>query len=107
MSAKRRTAKDTFPVISVNWCDAYAYCKWAGKALCGKIGGGPNLPADANYAPADAWYNACSEGGTRAYPYGATYDAAACNWGGQRPRRARCGRFESETAGAGTRVSST
>jgi hypothetical protein len=24
----------TFPVDQVDWCDAYAFCKWAGKRLC-------------------------------------------------------------------------
>lgn len=73
------TARDDFPVISVDWCDAFAYCHWAGKSLCGKIGGGPNLPADTAYAPLDAWYNACSQGGTRTYPYGNGYEPATCN----------------------------
>jgi sulfatase modifying factor 1 len=31
-----------YPVTNVNWCDAHAYCAWAGKHLCGAIpGGGP------------------------------------------------------------------
>jgi formylglycine-generating enzyme len=66
------------PVVSVNWCDAYAYCKWAGKRLCGKIGGGPNSYADYTDATKSEWFNACSAGGTQRYPYGSTYDGAAC-----------------------------
>lgn len=71
--------KDSYPVVSVDWCDAYAYCRWAQKHLCGKIGGGPNAVADHANATKSEWYNACSAGGTRAYPYGAAYDGAACN----------------------------
>jgi formylglycine-generating enzyme required for sulfatase activity len=65
------------PVGFVDWCDAAAYCAWAGKRLCGKLGGGPN-PFESP-AGASEWFYACSRGGTRAFPYGATYDASACN----------------------------
>jgi len=67
------------PVTCIDWCDASAYCKWAGKHLCGKIGGGMNGLADGNDATKSQWFNACSKGGTLAYPYGSTYDATACN----------------------------
>jgi formylglycine-generating enzyme len=73
------TARPNFPIANVDWCDAYAYCKGVGKRLCGKIGGGTNLIADYADASMSQWYAACSSGGTKAYPYGATYAATSCN----------------------------
>jgi formylglycine-generating enzyme len=74
---------DKFAVVLVDWCDAYAYCKAAGKRLCGKVGGGPVVPPESGY-PIDLiqqgeWYYTCSGAGTKAYPYGSTYDPDACN----------------------------
>jgi len=66
------------PVAFVDWCDAAAYCAWAGKRLCGKVGGGPNPQNAGANAAASEWYNACSLQGTRTYPYGNAW-AAVCN----------------------------
>jgi sulfatase modifying factor 1 len=70
-----------FPVTNVTWCDAYAYCTWAGKRLCGQIGGGPLAESQATNPLESEWYNACSDGGKLQYPYGNTFDPATC--GGQ------------------------
>ncbi len=67
------------PVTSVDHCDARAYCHWARKRLCGRIGGGPSAFGDFADSQKSQWMNACSGGGTKAYPYGAQYSASACN----------------------------
>ena len=75
------TNKPKVPVACVDWCDAKAFCAWAGKRLCGKIGGGTNAPADFANATKSEWFTACSHVGAYKFPYGAlgdTYDAAAC-----------------------------
>lgn len=72
------TELDDHPVGSLDWCDAYAYCKWAGKRLCAAVGGGPLDFNNGFGTAASEWWLACTRGGTRVYPYGSTYDPQAC-----------------------------
>ena len=80
-------------VSCVDFCDARAYCAWAGKRLCGRVGGpaqwgdvyqgftGPSdFPAfEQAVASADGeFFNACSQGGLTSYPYGNQYQAEVC-----------------------------
>ena len=69
--------KCDFPVVGVDWCDADAFCEFAGKRLCGAIGGGSLTLGNADGGTSQ-WYVACSMGGTRIYPYGNTYAAGEC-----------------------------
>lgn len=65
------------PMTSIDHCRAAAYCAWAGKRLCGSVGGGPMYYGISSSASKDAgvditnsrdveqsqWYNACTSGG--------------------------------------------
>jgi hypothetical protein len=70
-----------FPVNHVDWCDAYTYCAWAGKRLCGKIGGKELSVADARDFRVSQWVRACTKGGTQEFPYPGAYDPARCDTG--------------------------
>lgn len=70
----------TRPVVDIDFCDATVYCLWAGKHLCGKIGGGHVAPMSSFSDPnVSQWDFACRGGspGTL-YPYGASYVGSKC-----------------------------
>jgi formylglycine-generating enzyme required for sulfatase activity len=85
-SAGESDPTDQRPQGGVDWCDAYAFCAWAGKSLCGKPGGGhmpPSSPPSESDPNASAWFAACSHNndGYHPYPYGSAYKLGVCNDG--------------------------
>lgn len=71
---------DNLPVVNVDWCEAWMFCAWSGKRLCGSRTG---ATID-EYAPAkdpaiSEWFAACSRSAARKYPYGNAPDPSACN----------------------------
>lgn len=73
------TPRSLYPRRWVDWCDGHAYCQWAGKRLCGAIGGGSADYAKFASASESEWYFACSRGGERVYPYGDTFQPFSCS----------------------------
>jgi len=63
------------PIAWVDWCDAAAFCSWAGMHLCGRIGGGPIARADVTDETRSQWYVACGGPGGGVHPN----DNPTCN----------------------------
>jgi formylglycine-generating enzyme len=67
------------PVVNMDWCDAHAFCQWAGKRLCGKIGGGSLDWKSVTDPRVSQWASACTRAGSRAYAYGQVFRTGICN----------------------------
>jgi formylglycine-generating enzyme required for sulfatase activity len=77
----------------VDFCDALAYCEWAGKRLCGRVGKGSERIDNQSKLTPQQWgtfvktvaespqsefMNACTQQGKTTYPYGNTYQPGRC-----------------------------
>ncbi len=74
---------DNEPVAGVDWCDAHAYCAFAGKRLCGRVvdgGNGGALQIGEIGSPTVAQFTiACTKAGAQLLPYGAAEVPGNCN----------------------------
>lgn len=68
------------PMRDVDVCDAYAYCRWAGKRLCGKMGGGVATEESGSSPETSEWMWACTNGGTSKFPTGSSYEPGVCEY---------------------------
>jgi formylglycine-generating enzyme required for sulfatase activity len=69
---------DKRPVVGVDWCDAWLYCAWSGKRMCGTMGGGNNSPGAYNDPNRSEWHHVCTNGGTTQFSYGDGFDGTKC-----------------------------
>jgi hypothetical protein len=70
--------QDNVPVMAMDYCDAWSYCAWAGKRLCGRVGHNTAMFNDVLNGEV---YYACSGGAAHpyTYTYGNTYNANNCD----------------------------
>ena len=73
------SATATTPITNIDYCDAAAFCAWADKKLCGRIGGGVLAVSDLPFANRSEWFAACAGPQGQQYPYGSSYQSGFCN----------------------------
>jgi len=77
------------PQVCITQCHAQAFCRWAGKKLCGTLPGAPPTAASLIDARLAVWPAACgsgsdSQGFSRLpFPYGDRFEAETCNTEGR------------------------
>lgn len=68
------------PITCVNWCQARAYCAWAGKRLCGRLDGVNMVKTEEELYKDTEWSYVCSQGGTTKFAYGDSIEENRCRW---------------------------
>ena len=72
------TKHPNWPASCIDWCDARAYCAWAGKTMCGAVPSGETVPFAQATTPGAEWFLACATTALHPYPTGDSYDGG-CN----------------------------
>ena len=78
LAAQAWTPAQAARPAAVDFCDAYMYCSWANKHLCGGPKGAALAGSGVSVASQDLWFAACTGGGQTIYPYGNNYDSTIC-----------------------------